>query len=94
MNITEANAVARVLAFLADLDYCDRLDELDVDETKLPDDVGFLAGRVRAALGAGPDPDVLARRVEDLLFVPEEDGCAFEDDARAVEDVLVPGGQL
>lgn len=88
MNISEANAVARVLAFITDLTLFERREDDDaVDEARLPDDCGFLAGRIRQALGAGPDPDLVAQRVELLLWIEEDDG-------QHVEDVPVTGGRV
>lgn len=88
MNITEAQAVAQILRFVTDLTLFERAgDDPDVDEARLSDDAGFLAGRVRQALGTGPDPDHVARRVEALLWLPE-------DTDRTVQDVPVAGGRL
>jgi hypothetical protein len=86
VNITEAQAVARVLAFVADLTLFELGGDDVVDEARLPDDARFLAGRVRAALGAGPDPADVHCRVTELLWLPESE--------RPVDDVPVAGGRL
>lgn len=87
MNITEAQAVSRLLAFVTDLSLFERAHDEDVDEARLPDDAGFLAGRVRQSLGTGPDPDDVACRVQELLWLPE-------DADRPVEDAPVAGDRL
>jgi hypothetical protein len=89
MNITEAQAVSQLLRFVTDLTLFERGHDEDVDEARLPEHAAFLAGRVRRALGgAGIDPPADVKvRVEELLWLPE-------DDASNVEDVPVAGGRL
>jgi hypothetical protein len=87
MNIGEAQAVSQLLRFVTDFTLFERGHDEDVDEARLPEHAAFLAGRVRSALGAGPDPADVKVRVEELLWLPE-------DGALPIEDVPVAGGRL